>query len=655
MRVIILLLLFPILQVMILFAKEKSGETDQGHLLVPKLQKEIQPILDKNLAKPQAKALQQLVTGRDIPARFKLPVRVKALDDPWAGMAELEKQGFDLAQAAGKGPPGILEILNTSSLMLGELNIQVAKVRVEKPANLEEHVRHLIGLLSQVRDRQKKALEKLTVEEQAFLFGHPATMVPHFGPQLSYNDRTKDLLRKDQLFCKSMVEKCDWSEFVGSAKDLTVLADPSYLAALQKILAKMDPIKDTVPGVTGDILFKQETPHGLILFGGKGANTYDLKVPIALLVDLGGDDHYKGVIASCFDASHANSVVIDLAGNDVYEGNEFGLATGRLGVGLLVDLAGNDTYKLAQGSGGAGFGGIGILCDLAGNDKYEGSRFTQGAGIAGIGLLLDLNGDDQYTSFGYALGIGGPAGVGAVIDVAGNDSYQCGMKYGSGYNASDAPHAKPGDPNYQYDAFGMAIGLGRRIYPRNEESNLFALAGGVGMILDLAGDDKYDSSNFSQACGYFFGIGLKIDLKGNDTHKAERYGHAAGAHYGMGLFADYQGKDKYLMVGPTYNGGCAWDHSAFLFLDGGEEDDDYDISQSNGLGRADIGSWAVFADWGGKDRYSGSGLGQVTDNSLAVFFDRAGEDDYQKASGGKNKPGNGKTLSDPAGGLFLDR
>ena len=57
----------------------------------------------------------------------------------------------------------------------------------------------------------------------------------------------------------------------------------------------------------------------------------------------------------------------------------------------------------------------------------------------------------------------------------------------------------------------------------------------VNAMLDLAGDDRSESSNFSQACAYFFGVGLKLDLAGNDRHCAARYGHAAGAHYGLGL------------------------------------------------------------------------------------------------------------------------
>jgi hypothetical protein len=200
------------------------------------------------------------------------------------------------------------------------------------------------------------------------------------------------------------------------------------------------------------------------------------------------------------------------------------------------------------------------------------------------------------------------------------------------------------------------LGLGRRVGPRDRRGDEFSLAGGVGVVVDGEGRDRYDSSNFSQGCGYFFGAGVKLDLAGDDVHRAARYGQAAGAHYGMGLFVDYAGKDEYASAGPTYTGACAWDRTLALLVDGGG-DDAYDWAQTSGGGRADIGGWAVFAELGGVDRYvTGSGLGAASQDGLAVFFDRAGKDDYAKAAGpGDFKPANGETEVLPPGGLFADR
>jgi hypothetical protein len=140
-----------------------------------------------------------------------------------------------------------------------------------------------------------------------------------------------------------------------------------------------------------------------------------------------------------------------------------------------------------------------------------------------------------------------------------------------------------------------------------------------------------------------------------DTYAAARYGFAAGAHQAAGLFIDYAGRDTYDSTGPTYSGGCAWDQSAFLFIDAAG-DDAYRFNRSHGFGRADHGSWGVFVDRAGKDRYLGSGFGPANDRSLAVFFDGAGEDDYKEASPvAAFRPADQQTRAHATGGLFVDR
>jgi hypothetical protein len=626
--------------------------------VVPGVQRDVQAEIDRHLRDEQSAVLKTLrARAQAYPALFKTPLVQKGLGDPWGGMVELEQHGLALAGAAQKGLAGLPALLDLLSGVLGKPAGEKVQLPLNPLRTLDDHANHLNAVLDRARAFTDAATAKLTAEEKKLLFTWAPKLIRNIGPQLPLNDQTRPILQGDKTFCTLIAERCDWAKLVSAAKVLASLADPDYLASLKKALEAAQPIKAAVPGVTGDILLKKQTRHGLILFGGKGPNTYDLNEPVAVLVDLGGDDIYKGILAASFDAEHPLGVLIDFAGDDTYECAELGLATGRAGgVGFLLDLGGNDTYKLAPGSGGTGFGGIGILCDADGDDVYTGSLQTQGAAIAGIGLLLDLAGNDRYTSWGLALGFGGPVGVGAVIDVAGNDFYQCGQKFPSGYNQLDAPKAKPGDPAFQYDCFGMAMGLGRRTFPPSPESNGYNLAGGVGIIIDLTGDDRSESSNFSQACGYFFGTGLKLDLAGNDVHGAARYGHAAGAHYGLGLFIDYAGKDTYTTTGPTYNCGCAWDHSAFLFIDAGTSDDRYQLERSSGLGTADIGGWAVCADLGGNDFYRvGGGLGSASQKALAVFFDRAGDDDYSLVKGLSSMPGNGRSNKGKDSWLFVDR
>ncbi|MBX9584333.1 MAG: hypothetical protein K2X87_28875 [Gemmataceae bacterium] len=623
--------------------------------LVPKVREAVQPEIDRHLADAQKAALAELALADGVKAYAKPPLRQRAVKEPWGALAELEARGLGVAAAAGGGLKGLPAVVDRLNHCLDRPAAESVAAPPGKRETLDDHIRYITAVLDAADKLREEALAKLSPAERAFLFDRAAPLVRGFGPQLPVDDTTRPQLRDDLAFCTAWQEKVDGPKFAAAVRTVLLLTDPTYLDELKAAMAKAAPLAGKNPdGFGGELLAVKETRHGLIVLGGGKANAYDLKRPVAFLADLGGDDTYKGVVASSFDPAHPFGLVVDFAGDDTYAPAEFGLATGRLGCGVLIDRTGNDTYTPAAGSGGCGFAGVGLLVDEAGQDAYTGDRFTLGAAVAGLGLVFDLAGDDTYTAPGYSLGIGGPCGVGAVVDVAGDDSYRCGFAIPSGYNATDAPNAKPGDPNFQYDAFGLGIGLGRRTYPFSAEGDGYNLAGGVGVWLDLAGNDRSESSNFSQACAYFFGAGLKLDLAGDDRHGAARYGHAAGAHYGLGLFLDYAGADEYVAAGPTYNIGCAWDRSVFLLADG-QGDDRYDLTKSVGCGRADRGGWGVFADLAGKDTYRVGGTpGGASDKAVGVFFDGAGDDEYPKLAG-PTAPANGVVRRDGQGGLFVDR
>jgi hypothetical protein len=648
--------------VLFLFAVSVA-RADVPKPVVESVRKEVEPILAVHPKDLRDTMARELELGARVPAMFKTPARVKAFTDPWGALTDVEAHGLKLASTwdgadATKLPTKVGDTLDECAKMLGRGKGERGKVPKRTGDDWEALTAQIEAVLDAARKQRDSALNEISADDLKYTFAWPTQQIKTFGPQLGFDDNTKTILRNDRAFCFHCAEKTDSTKFLGAAHTLLALADADFLAALAKAAQKREPLKEKVEGVTGDLLLVKETRHGLILIGGRGVNTYETKKPIAVIVDLGGDDVYKGTIASSFDVEHPFGVVIDVAGNDRYEATELGCATGRLGCGLLVDLAGNDRYTLAPGSGGCGFGGVGILIDAGGDDTYEGTVFTQGVAMAGIGLLIDLTGKDKYSAHGLSIGLGMPAGVGAVIDASGDDEYLCGKKIPSGYNQSDAPNAKPTDPEFQFDAFGMGMGLGRRVVPPTPESNEFQLAGGFGIVIDIKGNDRYESSNFSQACGYFFGTGIKLDLAGDDEHIGARYGHASGAHFGLGLFVDYAGKDTYSSTGPTYNCGCAWDHSAFLCIDAGDGHDTYNFDRTAGLGRADIGSWGVFADLGGKDRYrTRGGFGSTTNKSLAAFFDASGDDEYP-AEDAKSKdfqPGNKRTHHGKDGQTFVDR
>ena len=637
---------------------------------VPAVQSHLQHEMAARAGEQLPKTMDSLARNLSYPVTFKPPLLLKASAKPWEAMTELEGMGLEIAATAA----GTDEVLPALMAQLSAANgwrcERHAPMRPPELSGFDAHVRFVEAVLRAATRLRDEAMASLSEADRAFMFDWTVKMeryyYPHFygtDPQtverfkvdpdsehaLNENNRARAL--KDLDFCTAWNKRVDWSKLVYAAQTLLVLNHPAFLESLEAACGEAESVYTVGGDLTGTIVYQGDSACGRVLIGGRDANSYRLDEHFALVIDLGGDDTYEGVIAASSSSEQAVSLVVDLGGDDTYTAAKFGLATGRLGLGILIDHAGDDVYRPRNVGAGSAMAGIGILCDLAGDDKYAGRKYTLGAAFCGLGLLVDRAGDDMYTSFGFSVGFGGPSGVGAVIDVAGDDSYQCGRNIPSGYNREGM---QPRDSGYQYTAYGVGAGVGKRIFSQDAEQQALGLSGGVGAVIDIDGNDTYDTSNFSQATGYFFGVGLKMDLAGNDRHGAARYGFACGAHHGMGLFVDYAGKDSYSTTGPTYNGGCAWDYCVMLCIDAGAANDRYQLQKSAGLGRADHSSWGVFAEMGGNDDYVvPTGLGYAATNAVSAFLDVAGKDDYSEAAGGEFE--NRQSVTREPGGLFIDR
>ncbi len=597
---------------------------------VSKLAPGVRAILDQRVPDAQSFLTEAHATVDGVNAKYKRSLTVSALKQPWEGLAHAERGALLLAELAEGRAISLPVILDVLEAGMDRTSAFHKPVSVPEQLRVKDMMAFMLESLEEASKHRERAVANLSEEERRFLFNHGHVLAEQFTPQISsLSAQTSAVVQGDQRFAELLEEQVDYANLIAAAQVLARLANDRWARQLIAVFGHAPPVTKAPAGVTGTVVYTEETPYGMIVIGGTGPNTYELDQRFGLVIDLGGDDLYRGLIASSTDADHANAVVIDLGGNDTYNGSPLGLATGRLGVGLLIDQSGNDVYQLDIGSGGAGFGGLGIQFDAAGDDVYMGSRLTQGAAIGGLGLLFDAAGNDRYTSHGFSVGFGGPQGVGAVIDLEGHDQYQCGDKIASAYNAEDAPAAKPGDALFQYDCFGLGTGSGKRILTKRSEWQAFNLAGGWGLLLDMAGDDRYRGANFSQGHGYFFGTGICLDLDGNDEYLAARYGQGSSAHYGVGLFIDRQGADRYASTGPFYNGGVAWDHGVSLLIDAGLGADRYDFSSTTGLGKADYSGWGLFIDEAGDDQYRvKEGLGHSSTHGLGAFFDLSGKDTY---------------------------
>ena len=398
--------------------------------------------------------------------------------------------------------------------------------------------------------------------------------------------------------------------------------------------------------VTGPIFGAENvTGLGWVVVGSLANNSYDMG-RIAAVFEPGGDDTYT------WSTLHTgNQAIIDLTGNDQYKGgDQQGPAGAILGLSLIDDAAGDDQYSGPLLSCGAGMFGVGILIDRSGNDRYHTGAWSMGAGILGAGFLFDQSGGDEYQSSVNSQGIGGPLGIGALVDMQGNDLYR-------------VDGISPGVDGVPTVSFAMSQGIGfgaRRL-----------IAGGVGILADFGGDDRYESGEFSQGGGYFYGFGMLLDQSGNDLYRGSHYAQGFTSHQAAGVLIDLAGDDTYWSMISAAQG-AAWDTSISLLLDAAGNDS----YRGNALsqGSAAEQALAMFCDLDGSDHYVGLGpfiQGESGDNayhfkdtkarSFSVLIDAGSGEDFfssKRTRGGVTVTGpaltEGAPASAPLFGLMID-
>lgn len=336
-----------------------------------------------------------------------------------------------------------------------------------------------------------------------------------------------------------------------------------------------------------------ETPWGKIGFGTTGHDRWS-DPTIKFIYDPDGNDFYANG-TSCADSFNTPvSWIIDKKGNDDYQATQDGAqACGMPGIAMILDMEGDDTYiswKLGQGFG---YMGVGMLIDVCGNDEYHGTEYVQGAGLFGIGCLFDFEGNDKYFASIFAQGLGMSKGMGLLADYNGNDHGYCTGKFPTNY----------GDAGI-YDSWSQGCGIGFR----------GIASGGIGIVIDKNGNDKWEAGNFSQGGGYYYGLGIfRAAGTGDDLYIGSRYAQGFCAHQAAGIFIEDSGNDYYT-TRQGVNAGLAWDECVTLFID--EAGDDY----YNGG--------------------TGFSLGASAHNAICLWLDKGGTDQYIYAGGPARAGGN---------------
>ncbi|MDL2717246.1 MAG: hypothetical protein PT977_05785 [Acidobacteriota bacterium] len=339
-----------------------------------------------------------------------------------------------------------------------------------------------------------------------------------------------------------------------------------------------------------------KTKHGRVRVAGTGNDRHVLApgaAPFFLVVDLGGDDAWEGGFAAASWPERPVSVVLDLSGNDVYRaGRAPAQGSGSGGIGILWDGAGDDRYVAESRAQGWGQLGVGVLVDEAGRDDYRLGSAGQGAAIFGAGLLLDRAGDDRYEILHSGQGYGGPGGCGSLVDVSGNDVYVAVREPGPGREADPRTEGRATTSNAQ------GAGVGRRA----DLSDGRSWAGGIGALVDLAGNDSYACGTFCQGAGFWYGTGILVDAAGDDAYDGVWYAQGSAAHFALGALLDADGNDRHVLSGTGGAGlGFGWDAGLGMFLD--LAGDDTYLANRLAVGAAGERGTGVFADAAGTDRY----------------------------------------------------
>jgi hypothetical protein len=289
------------------------------------------------------------------------------------------------------------------------------------------------------------------------------------------------------------------------------------------------------------------------------------------------------------------------------------------GAALIVDPGGDDTYVRAPASGGA----ISVIVDLAGNDRYRGADLAVralsalidlsgddayetdgpglGAAIAGASLLFDRSGDDTYRSAYFGQGAAA-FGTGALIDAAGNDAYRL-LAWGQGLGLAGGLGLlwdRGGDD--RYSVAGAADPFNRGLLSGAQGAGFgwrTLLGGGIGILRDERGDDRYEAEMFAQGSGYYYGVGLLWDEGGDDRYRAVRYAQGSGAHEAIGVLRDEAGFDTYELAHGAGQG-MGLDLALGVLVDGAG--DDRYAARFHAQGTATANGLGLLADSGGADR-----------------------------------------------------
>jgi hypothetical protein len=478
----------------------------------------------------------------------------------------------EITDISGKNQ-GISDMVNYLSLLI-DMNASFPECKDISLSSLTE-------ILEEANRNIETALSGLSAEERSLL--RTKAVMP-------YNDESWNTVLE-------LSQKIELDNLTNALLPLLSCLSNGNLSLLQKDLISR--FKNT--GVS--ILYEADTKFGKIIVGGTGPNTYEEDA--ALILDIGGNDVYLNNAGGTRDRIPV-AAVIDWGGDDHYITKEhISQGAGVLGGGVLIDLGGDDTFQALDGSQGSGLFGIGILYNSGRKTVFKARSYCQGTGQYGIGILWNNDSETLYqcSRHGQALGLFNAAGI--ILDENGNDHYLLG-----------GVHPDFRDPDHSTVSMGQGYGLGFR-----PGKDFDGISGGMGVLIDKAGNDYYIADYFAQGSSYYFGVGILNDISGNDQYFAGRYAQGAGIHSSVGVLTDRSGDDFYYA---SFGVSQGMGHDFGVgFLKDSHGNDRY-TSGSLSQGAATKGGIGIMLDARGKDLYSLKDKGQAhaeDESGMGIMID----------------------------------
>ncbi|MDY6915368.1 MAG: HEAT repeat domain-containing protein, partial [Candidatus Cloacimonadota bacterium] len=419
-------------------------------------------------------------------------------------------------------------------------------------------------------------------------------------------EEPSDSLKYQKIFLENEIEQFANIEMENYLSILKKIDFEQLLKAQNCFYSGFEILQKNSNDFEYDMSLTKVTKWGKMHIGSLEDDSY--RQQYAFILDPSGNDRYLGRIATNWNKPYFWH--LDIEGDDYYKNDKIGdMFFANFGLGIHQDEKGNDYYYTSDFGMSASFGCY-IHLDNIGNDHYISGLHSLAAATWGVVYFAEEGGNDSYHCSEYGQGFGSTMGISLLYDKDGSDTYYAGGKY----------FHKPLAPK---DYRSLAQGFGFGIRPH--------LAGGIGVLYDVYGNDSYQGGVYAQGVGYWYALGILLDDDGNDFYDAVYYPQGSGIHLAGGFLADLAGEDHYYSKhGPGQ--GAGHDYAVGFFIDR-EGNDSYNVEGGNGLGLSN--SVGIFLDVKGNDRYSkksdinyGYGKRARSSGSIGIFLDTAGEDSY---------------------------